>query len=488
MMINMELIKKLSIVTMLGLLAVSAFFIRLENFKNSSAAGKITIDEMVYYRMGKQVLADFTNYNTIPYCKELAAMGRPLPDYFFAPLFKHPPVFAYLLALSMKIFGESLISASYVSIFLGVFMIPLIYILGTLVSGRLVGFLAAIFLWLDPVSIICSQKIWMDTPIAFFTLLSAVFFVIGATKNKGGGMYLLSGISSGLATNTKYTGILITFIIFLYALMYKRELLKNIQFQLGLILPFVMTGPWLLWNYHVYGLASLEKHSELLTLFIRLKPVILYGIPTLLIILVAFIFYKKKISPKKILKDAKRAETTSHQETVDSPDKLRVASIILIIVFFIIFLKNYLFNGLNFMFIPRTSWYQGFASGETSLFYFGRLLEFSLLYAFSLASIFLFHQKEKTLKPFIRWSAVVILLFFISWKNYQSRYILSSLPFLIILGVDLWKELLDRVSRSKNNLIYFFGKLSLKVILVYIIIRTYSLNLQLSYTNDMCYF
>jgi len=172
---------KALIITMLGLLTVSAFFIRLENFKNTKLR---SIDEIVYYRMAEQVFSDgLAGYHTVPYGKELAATGRPLSEYFFQPLFKHPPVFTFLAALSMKVFGPNINSAGYVSVAMSVLMIPMIYLLGTLICDRRVGILSAVFLWVDPVSIICSQKIWMDSAIAFFTLLSALLFILGIKRN-----------------------------------------------------------------------------------------------------------------------------------------------------------------------------------------------------------------------------------------------------------------------------------------------------------------
>jgi dolichyl-phosphate-mannose--protein O-mannosyl transferase len=176
------LIKKRTIFLMLGLFAASAFFVRLENFKNSEMR---TIDEIVYYHMAEQVLDQgLSGYNSVPYGEELASKGRPLPDYFFQPLFKHPPVFTFLAALSIKVFGKGMIFAEYVSLLMSVLMIPLIYLLGTLVYDRRVGILSAFFLWIDPGNIICSQKIWMDTTIAFFTLLAAVLFIGGLKHNR----------------------------------------------------------------------------------------------------------------------------------------------------------------------------------------------------------------------------------------------------------------------------------------------------------------
>ena len=72
-----EPLRKALIIILLGLLTVSAFFIRLYNFEHSKLR---SIDEVVYYRMALQVLEQGpAGYHTIPYGQELAATGGPLP-------------------------------------------------------------------------------------------------------------------------------------------------------------------------------------------------------------------------------------------------------------------------------------------------------------------------------------------------------------------------------------------------------------------------
>jgi len=95
--------KKLLIAICLLALMYLGFTVRLDNFKNSRAR---TIDEVVYSRMGTQMSRNYFDYNTIPYGQELAGRGRPLPKYFFQPLFKHPPLFTLSLTAVMKLFGK----------------------------------------------------------------------------------------------------------------------------------------------------------------------------------------------------------------------------------------------------------------------------------------------------------------------------------------------------------------------------------------------
>lgn len=469
--------QKILIFLMLGLLTASAFFVRLGNFKNSQ---KRSIDEIVYYRMAKQVAHEgFSGYHTIPYGKELAATGRQLPKYFFQPLFKHPPVFTFLAALSMKLFGNRLISAEYVSLLLSVLMIPLVYVLGAHVFDRRIGILSAFVLWMDPINIICSQKVWMDTTIAFFVLLSALFFVMGLKRNNDW-FFILSGITSGFAVNTKYTGILITFVIVFYCLIYRRDLFNNKKFHFSLALPFLMLVPWLFWNLKIYGITSVLEHSELKFFYAQLMtylPVVL--VLGLLVVLIFYFLsrYKKNLS--------------SNVQLVDSADEkhyFRYFSMIITVIFFTLVVPKPFIHSLQFNYLPTHSWRQLFFSKSPPSFYFGRLLEFSPIYILSLTSVFLFHVKQEKEVSFIRLCAMVILLFFIFWRNFQSRYILSSLPFFILIGVQFGIQIFEQVSNNRNRLIAFGGRMGLKLFFAYIIVKCYYVNIMVSYPNDMCYF
>ncbi|MFA5089122.1 MAG: glycosyltransferase family 39 protein, partial [Candidatus Omnitrophota bacterium] len=241
--------RELFVAVVLGFLMLLAFSIRLDNFRKSEWQ---TIDEIVYYRLGSQITRNLADYHTIPYARELMARGRDLPEYFTRPLFKHPPLFSFLISLSIRFFGDNLESALYPSLFLGVLMIPLIYLLGLSIYDHRVGLLGALFVSLDPVSIICSQKVWMDTTVSFFMVL-AVFLFIRGLKSGRDGFFVLSGLASGLAAATKYPGILATLCVVAYALIYRRDLFRNKGFFLGLGMPVVVLLPWFFWNYQIYG-------------------------------------------------------------------------------------------------------------------------------------------------------------------------------------------------------------------------------------------
>ena len=154
----------------------------------------------------------------------------------------------------MKIFGVNFLSAAYVSLFFGVLLIPATYLLGALLFNSGIGICAAVFMWIDPVGIMTSQKIWMDTTITFFMITGVLLFAASLKSGKNS-LFIWSGVACGLAVLTKYTGIFATINIGLFALVHQRDLFRNKFFITSLALPFIMLIPWFFWNYTVYGIS-----------------------------------------------------------------------------------------------------------------------------------------------------------------------------------------------------------------------------------------
>ena len=469
--------RKALIVIMLGLLTASAFFIRLENFKNSKLR---SIDEIVYYRMAKQVLEEGpSGYHTMPYGKEMADAGRPLPDYFFQPLFKHPPVFTFLVALSLKIFGPSLVSAVYVSLFFGVMFIPLTYLLGSLLLGRKTGFFSAFLMWMDPINIICSQKVWLETTQSFF-ILSAVYFFLYALKRNKDICFVISGVAGGLAVLTKYPGMIAWISILLYAAIAHRFLFKNKYFLLGGVVSFVMLWPWFYWNSLVYGSHFLVKQISAHNLGL--------GSPRTICLIVAaagvlsLVFYQlRQPRAKTGIRNPGPVASVKSWDT----KKYLVAGCGVLLIWSI---HGSILRAFSPVSVPTASWAQGLFWDATSVFYFGRLIEFSLIFLLAFAAFFINRAENFDVKLPLFIVSGALILFYMVWRSYQSRYILAAIPFLIVLGVHFWMECFNRVSGNKNQAIYFGGRLALRLFIIYALVKTTYINGLVSFPNDMCYF
>lgn len=87
-----------------------------------------------------------------------------------------------------------------------------------------------------------------DSPLILFWTLTlyysykAIFY--GRTKD-----YALSGIFLGMMMLSKYTAILFVFVLLIFIVLKKRDILTNINFYLSVILALIVVSPMLWWNY-----------------------------------------------------------------------------------------------------------------------------------------------------------------------------------------------------------------------------------------------
>ena len=144
----------------------------------------LTFDEGLYSnQLAKQLRRDVFNYSTERFYNLALEIGKKPPDYLNRPIFKHPPMFPYLIAFAYSMFGENNTVAVGVSIFMGLFMVLAAFFFGRAIYDYRVGLLAAFFLSIDPFNWICSQKIWMETTLAFFVFSAVMLFSVGENKN-----------------------------------------------------------------------------------------------------------------------------------------------------------------------------------------------------------------------------------------------------------------------------------------------------------------
>jgi len=477
-----KIIKKCIIIIVLLVLSISAFKIWLNNFQNSNLR---TVDEWVYYHLALQLKEDITNYTTIPYAFELTAEGRPLPKYFFQPLFKHPPLFSVLLSYSLRIISDRSLSIVFVSLIFGVMLIPLVYFFGKEVFDKRVGILAALFVWFDPVVIISSQKVWMDTMLSFLICLSVFVFLIGLKKDNPN-YFILSGILSGLAAVTKYPGILASGIVIIYTLCYRPALFRNQKFLLGLFMPVVVLFPWLLWNFSVYGNDFLFIQSGIHLARLRSLPI--FSPFNLIIISLGLILCLIILLNRKKLVQLSKGNQYVYQKWKITGEMITKIILLIMSLVFAISMHKQLAHSLMIDFKPVTTWYAGTFANEPKTFYFGKLLEFSFIYAFAFTVYFIYRRKQEDAGALVRLAAFVILIFFVFWGNYQSRYILPAIPFLLVLAASVVVRIFDKIHSSSSLFFRIFGKFGIILLGVLYLAKALYINLMVSYPNDMCYF
>lgn len=328
-----------------------------------------SIDEMVYHRLAVQIQWGLENYHTIPLAHKLSDAGRDLPDYFFEPLFKHPPLFTFFNYAVYQTFGITPLSPFYVTLACGVLMIPLVYLFGAYVFNLWVGF-SALVMALDPVTIICSQKVWPDSMIGLWVTLALFAFTWSLARNNNRG-FVFSGFVSGLGALTKYTGALGTIICFVYAAVYDRKLFRNPYFWACLLIPLIMLIPWFAWNVHVYGwkffAMQIQLHSNS-EHFAKVKHKLLVLVLAAATALVFFFKYVRKFSVKS-----------------GARTNIRIAAGCAAVLL----LWEYIVRSFNLFHLPRVSWAGAAFYGSPPYFYLARLLEWNLVSFFAMLAFFI---------------------------------------------------------------------------------------------------
>lgn len=459
---------------------ILSLFLRYYGFQQPHG---LTFDEGLYaHLLAPQLQQDATNYSTQEaYRRMIAQSDRFIPEYLDRPLFKHPPLYCYLIAFTYNIFGRSDLAAVSVSIVMGSLMIPIVFFLGKFLYDDRVGLLAAAFLCFEPVHWVCSERIWMETTLSFFMFLGISLFAFG-TKHKY--LLILSGLSIGLGMFTKYPAAVSPFIIMSYVLMFERKLFKEKYFWALCLLPFVVILPWIIWNVKVYGnfFSSTYSAHGLSGLignrlgYLLTNKVKILGL--LFIPLIGFV-YRNKI--KLIFK----TEGCNEKILI----RRRILGIVIVLLPYIMlsFIPNF-----RRIFPEAFVWKNAIVTGwaniidrSTRYFYLIRLSELSPLHLYAYFSIFLFFGKNKGDKLLIL-TSVWIISAFITLGNYQTRYILPAVPFLVILSARLFFWIYDRLSGPKTY------QMVLKVVFigisVYFVIRTLKVDSLLAIGPDFGYF
>ncbi len=161
--------------------------------------------------------------------------NNPPPEPNTAVDWLHPPLAKYTQAISMKIFGINSFGWRFSSVLFGVLTVYLTARLAFNLFNKnyLVSLLSALIASLDGLLLTMSRIAMNDIHLTFFILLSLNFFIIYLNSCRRKTHYLLlSGLSSGLAVSSKWSGVFVIFIIAFFELLYLIKLTKQ-KIKLG---------------------------------------------------------------------------------------------------------------------------------------------------------------------------------------------------------------------------------------------------------------
>ncbi len=192
----------------------------------------------------------------------------------------HPTFLTYSVTLVVRIYealahkclmteGRLLLGRYWIAT-LGTLTVVAIFFVGRSWYSSMLGLIAAFFLSIMPLHILCSHYVKEDVPMVFWLTIALGFFIRYAREQKFS-LAALSGFFSGLTTSTKYFAI-VTLPIFLIELMLvyrgklwkKRFIISSLIFLVTLVLAFIVFTPYAVLDFSrfVTGFFSEVEHSR----------------------------------------------------------------------------------------------------------------------------------------------------------------------------------------------------------------------------------
>lgn len=421
-----------------------------------------TWDENIYMSLGEKLATDPFSYNPSSIADSFREDKVNAPSYLNEPLFKHPPLFPYLIAAVSRITGSPLLAAFYVSFISGICIVIAAFFIGKEVFDARAGALAALLAAADPIRLTCSVKMWPDSTLAAL-MLTALLFIIKAVKRDSARAYMIAGVLTGLAMLVKYPALLLFPAGLGTLLVFNPASIRSKRFLLWPAAAFAVFLPWLIWNHQVYG-------AGFITVMTRLhgvRPLFIYNLAAAAVVIAAVCLAAYKL-----------------------PEKIRFSLVAgaLAWLFCLPYVSKTLTAMFDISFIPSHGWISGMFSYEPRLFYIRRLIELSPFFFVSFLGMLLI-AKPKHRSLFILIPALVTLVFYIFWGSYQSRYLLFASPLLMITASYVIISLRDRISGmvvppSARAILYA----ALTATVMFFFVKTIYVDIGIALVNDLAYF
>lgn len=203
------------------------------------------------------LIARYINHGVLPYRDILAV---------------HPPLYYYLLALWMRIFGDSYVVGRLLSMFLGLIAVVVAYFVGMELRGWKTGILFSLMVAMDPIMVHMNSLVFHETTIELFTLLSLYHFV-KYQKSRGEKHALLSLFWAGLGSTSKFTILpyaAALYVVLLLCLDEKTEeyLQKSMDVLLNRIQLFVLFTVYAIMTIVVIDAVMIQPSEEVRKLLI----------------------------------------------------------------------------------------------------------------------------------------------------------------------------------------------------------------------------
>ena len=391
-------------------------------------------DEIVYIALGDRLIRE-GKYNTkgleqtLPFDRKRVQV----PVYLEAPLFKHPPLYPFMVGLS-RFLLRGVPGAS----FLPSLLMGAVSLLGLFWLARELGFtplqslLSVLLLAVSPIHWICSSRVWLDATLMTFIVL-AIAAQLRAQKNPK--WWIWMGVFWGCAFLTKYTAFAAWLFVFGASVLVDQSLLKKRRFWQGHAIALALFLPWLICRFWFEGTAVVvfwkSNIEDWKSVTQRMR--LLWVLPFTVALGSIWIWCSRR---------------KWYSEGMGSPW-------ILVLGTFAFLFMALSIEELNFRTIPWSGWGRNELCVSGRNFYLSRQILFEPICWWGLLGLLAVPSEFKW--TVIRAAWIGLFVFLTCWGNFQSRYALPLLPFehLLAIGflIPLFKHAKGKEARLTRVLI-----------------------------------
>ncbi len=177
--------------------------------------------------------------------------------------YSKPPLIAWIIALSCKLFGTSTFTVRVPAAVLSVGSLIWLFLLTREMFGEKAGLFAVIFSLLTPGSCVLGFIMTIDPPLMFFWSLS-LYLLWKAAEKESLFYWIATGIAAAFGLLAKQTMIAFIPIIFFYLYFHKKNQLKSLGPYLVIIIVALAITPTLIWNanHHWITFKHTAHHFE----------------------------------------------------------------------------------------------------------------------------------------------------------------------------------------------------------------------------------
>ena len=215
-------------------------------FFNVSVHDPYTDEVLTGFRAIKMIDYDSSLVQTTPW-----QWVDEVPGWMRLSFHDHPILFFLMQHFSVAVFGETVFALRLPSVLAGIASVFLIYLIAGRLINKRAGYIAGALLAVKSYHLWVSRLGIQDSAMIFFMLL-ALWLWIRALEENRVGLWILWGAVLGLGIITKLTILIIIPILFVYALVYKYNFIKNKFFWYGTVGCIIFCSPLWLYNLILY--------------------------------------------------------------------------------------------------------------------------------------------------------------------------------------------------------------------------------------------